>query len=133
VVRPGNKQVRIALPGEGSILFRDSFAVPAMVRNYEAAHAFINFLLDPNHAAEVTNYSCYANTVAGSNPYVDRFILNGPAYFIHPSGRNFQLEYLGEAGLLHQRLWQEIKSGGLVDPAPTIQSPLSDQGVRPPA
>ena len=132
-MRPGAKQLRVSLPQEGSIVFRDAFAVPAMVENYEAAHAFINFLLEPTRAAEVTNYSCYANTVAGSQAMVDRFILNGPSYFMHPAGRNYQLEYLDETDSLHDRLWQELKAGGSAQPTPGIQFPVSAHGVIPPA
>ena len=112
VMRAGNRALRVALPAEGSIMWRDVFAVPAMTQNYEGAHAFINFLLDPRQAAEVTNYSCFANTVTGSHAFVDRFILNGPSYLMHPAGRNYQLDYSAETDSMQHQLWQEFKSHG---------------------
>ena len=112
VMRTGNKELRVSLPQEGSIVWRDVFAVPAMSQNYEGAHALINFLLDPQRAAEVTNFSCFANTVTGSRAHVDRFVLNGPSYLMHPSGRNYQLNYSAETDSLQEQLWEDFKRGG---------------------
>lgn len=112
VMLAGNRHLRVSLPQEGSIVWRDVFAVPAMSKNYEGAHALINFLLDPRRAAEVTNFSCFANTVTGSQAYVDRFVLNGPSYLMHPSGRNYQLDYSAENDSLQEQLWEELKRGG---------------------
>jgi spermidine/putrescine-binding protein len=112
VMRAGNNDLRVSLPQEGSIVWRDVFAVPAMSKNYEGAHALINFLLDPRQAAEVTNFSCFANTVTDSHAYVDRFVFNGPSYFMHPSRQNYQLDYSAETNSILDPLWQELKSGG---------------------
>jgi spermidine/putrescine-binding protein len=124
VMRPGLRELRISLPQEGSILFRDCFALPAMVQNYDAAHALIDFLLEPAHAAEMTNFSSYANTVDSSRPFVDRFILNGPAYFMHSTGRNHQLKYNVETDLLEASLWQEFKSEIRASPPPAVSLPV---------
>ena len=83
-----------------------------MSKNYEGAHALINFLLDQRQAAEVTNFSCFANTVTDSHAYVDRFVFNGPSYFMHPSRHNYQRDYSAETNSIQDPLWQELKSGG---------------------
>ncbi|MFX3681337.1 MAG: ABC transporter substrate-binding protein [bacterium] len=115
-VVPGKPSLRIALPAEGSILFRDSFIIPRQVKpeNWEAAHRLIEFMLDPHHAAVVTNSSFYATTVTKAVPYVDRFILNGPSYFIHALGNNRFLEDLDEEmRLVYRESWANVKNGRL--------------------
>lgn len=106
---PGNKRVRIALPREGSIVFRDSFAIPAHAKNVEGAHALINFFLQPQVAAAVTNYSFYATTVESASAYVERYIVNGPSYFIHPAGQNTWLKDIGEDEQMYEAKWKEVK------------------------
>jgi spermidine/putrescine-binding protein len=110
---PSNHQVRISLPREGSILFKDCFAMPAKAENRAEAEAFVNFLLRPEVAAAVTDYSLYATTVTAARSFIDRRILNGPSYFMHPAGTqlNFTLEEAVTSDEVYQRVWKEVKAG----------------------
>lgn len=105
-----NKRVRLSLPQEGSIVFRDSFVIPRSAKNLQAVQRFVNYLLDPTVAAAVTNYSLYATTLPLARPYVNRFITNGPSYFIHPAGRNHFLEDGGILDETYRRVWAQLKS-----------------------
>ncbi len=118
-----NKRVRFALPEEGSIIFKDSFVLPrtpeekraykggkeAWSQRKENAVRFVEFVLQPEMAAKVTNFSCYATTIPAARAYVDRSITNGASYFINPSGHDFHMEDLGEDTREFDRVWSEVR------------------------
>lgn len=131
---PTNHKVRISLPREGSILFKDSFVVPRGGENRAGAEQFINYLLQPDIAAAVTNFSLYATTIPAAKPYVDRLIVNGPSYFIHPAGaeKNFSLEDRVSDEDAYDKLWKQVKA----KPAARETAPIkldSAAGTTPPA
>src|SRR5690606_13760552 len=49
-------EVTYVIPEEGASLWFDMMAIPADAPNPEGAHAFINFILKPEIAADITNY-----------------------------------------------------------------------------
>lgn len=55
-----NPQLRYVVPEEGSNLWFDNIVIPKTVTNKEAAYAFINFMLEPKHAAQNAEYIGYA-------------------------------------------------------------------------
>lgn len=55
-----NEKLDYVIPKEGSNLWFDNIVIPASAKNYEGAHAFINFMLDPEHAAQNADYVGYA-------------------------------------------------------------------------
>jgi spermidine/putrescine transport system substrate-binding protein len=123
---PGNSRLRLALPVEGSILFRDSFMIPsnADAANLVGVHKFIEFLLQPKNAAEVSEYSYYATTVAGASAYVDRFIANGASFFYNPAGKDYFLEDVGVVTQYYDKAWERVKASapGFVAAAPTEET-----------
>jgi spermidine/putrescine-binding protein len=123
---PSNKKVRISLPREGAIIFRDCFAIPRAAENQAEAEEFVNYLLTPKVAADVTNYSLYATTVPRSRPLVDRFVLNGPSFFEHPEGakNNFTLDDVIAIDDVYQRVWTQVKGA----PPPPLD-PLTVPGA----
>jgi spermidine/putrescine-binding protein len=123
---PGNKALRIALPREGSIVFMDSFALPASCENIGAAHNFVSFFMRPHVAAKVTNYSFYATTVDGATPYVDRYLINGPSFFIHPSGKNFNLKDVGEMDEYYRGVWEQLTGSYLSRPVAAPPAPARE-------
>ena len=64
-------EIAYSVPTEGTQQWFDMMAIPADAPNPEAAHAFINFIMDPQITADITNYVCYANANAASMPLVD--------------------------------------------------------------
>jgi spermidine/putrescine-binding protein len=132
-----NKKVRLSLPLEGAILFRDGFSLPRAAEHQAEAEQFVNYLLNPMVAASVTNYSLYATTVPASRPLVDRFILNGPSFFVHPDGakNNHTLDDLTGIEDVYRRVWRQVKTGpqppidgiqvpGLPAPTPEATPPV---------
>ncbi|ACB75241.1 polyamine ABC transporter substrate-binding protein [Opitutus terrae] len=129
-----NLNIRISLPREGSILFKDGFCLPTAATNRAEAEEFVNYLLEPEVAAVVTNYSLFATTIPTARPMIDRRILNGPSYFLHPSGekKNVTLEDARVSEEVYDRVWKQVKAGSspvtpsiTVPVAPTTLTPAS--------
>lgn len=55
-----NEKLDYVVPHEGSNLWFDNMVIPKTARNIEGAHQFINFMLDPEVAAQNTEYVGYS-------------------------------------------------------------------------
>ncbi len=73
--------LRYVTPKEGAGLWIDCFAIPNGAMNPKNAHAFINFLLRPEIAAQITNQVYLPTTVLSSLILVDPYLRNHPAIF----------------------------------------------------
>jgi len=119
-----NKNVRLALPPEGSLLFRDTFVMPLtpvekrrvdaggrpeLTTRRENALQFLDYMLRPEVAGQVSNFSCYATTLPAARAYVDRWITNGAAYFINPAGKDIYLEELESAAPNFEKVWPQVR------------------------
>nr|WP_298058923.1 polyamine ABC transporter substrate-binding protein [uncultured Halomonas sp.] len=103
-----------SIPKEGAALWFDMMAVPADAPNTENAHAFINFILDPEIAAEITEYVRYANPNAAADEYLSEEIINDPA--IYPATDVMQNLYVAiekpqDVQRARTRIWNRVKSG----------------------
>ena len=56
-------------------------AIPADAKNVENAHQFINYILRPQVAADITNYVWYSNPNKAANELVDPEIFEDPAIY----------------------------------------------------
>ena len=107
-------EVTYVIPDEGASLWFDMMAIPADAPNPEAAHAFINFILQPQIAADITNYVWYANPNAAADEFVEPDILSDPA--IYPTEEVFANLFVPRAHTagydrLLTRSWTRIKTG----------------------
>jgi spermidine/putrescine transport system substrate-binding protein len=110
-----NRNLRYILPSEGSIFFVDNLAIPINSTAKTIAFEFINYLLDPMVAAQLTNQNFYANPVTHSRRYIDRLILKGPAYknpFLSPN--IYVIEDLDEFTPIYQKYWDMFKDSASV-------------------
>jgi putrescine transport system substrate-binding protein len=102
------------LPNEGSNITYNAFLIPASAPHPEAAHKFLNFILDPKVIAEITNDIFYGNDNLGARPYVHKDILDDPAVYPPPEVRA-RLYLPAELGpdydRLRTRVWTRIKTG----------------------
>lgn len=55
-----NEVLEYVVPEEGSNLWFDNMVIPKTADNIDGAHAFINFMLDPEVAAQNTEYVSYS-------------------------------------------------------------------------
>ncbi|WIV19020.1 ABC transporter substrate-binding protein [Paenibacillus polygoni] len=61
-----NEKLDYVVPEEGSNLWFDNMVIPKTAKNIEGAHQFINFMLDPEHAARNAEYVGYSTPNAGA-------------------------------------------------------------------
>ena len=59
-------KVEYSIPKEGTIVWFDMLAIPADAKHPKNAHAFINYLMEPQVAANNSNFVNYANGNAAS-------------------------------------------------------------------
>lgn len=102
------------IPKEGAALWFDMLAIPADAPNPDNAHAFINFLLEPEISASITEYVVYANPNVAANEFLDPDILNDTA--IYPDQEVMDKLYIAEdkplpVQRIHTRIWNRVKSG----------------------
>jgi putrescine transport system substrate-binding protein len=69
------------IPKEGAVRWFDLIAIPKDAPHVDNAHAFINYLLQPDVAAGITNYVAYANPNTAATPLVDPEISGDPAIY----------------------------------------------------
>jgi putrescine transport system substrate-binding protein len=108
----GNK-LAFVIPDEGSLLWFDMLAIPRDAPHVANAHAFINFLLDPQVIAKDTNFIANANANAAAAPFVDPAILSDPAIYTPPDVRQrlfVQTEDSPEQTRAITRIWQRFKT-----------------------
>ena len=106
--------VGFSIPVEGAPQWFDMLAIPADAKHPENAYAFINYLLEPQVAANNTNYIQYANPVASATPLVDEAIRNDPTIYPPDAVKAKLFTYAinsPETDKLYTRLWTEIKTG----------------------
>ncbi|HLY54932.1 MAG TPA: polyamine ABC transporter substrate-binding protein, partial [Stellaceae bacterium] len=102
------------VPKEGANEWYDGFLIPAGAPHPEAAHKFLNFMLDPKVIAEITNEIHYANDNAASRQYVDPSLLNDPAIYPGPEIEKrlyHAREVTAATERLRTRTWTKIKTG----------------------
>lgn len=64
------------LPDEGATLWIDNMVIPAVADNPCTAHAFINFLLDAENGAQLTNWNYYGSPNAAAEPYIEQEVID---------------------------------------------------------
>ncbi|GIW34100.1 PotD/PotF family extracellular solute-binding protein [Meiothermus sp.] len=111
-VAEGNPRYGFTIPKEGSTLFIDSMAIPAKAPNPEAAHRFINFILDAKIGARLAEYQQSATPNAAAKKLLKPDMLGNPA--IWPSEAQMKvLEFILDQGNKNRVLdeaWTQLKS-----------------------
>ena len=64
------------LPKEGGDIWLDNMAIPACAQNVDAAYQFIDYVLEPDTAAQIVNGVNYASPNDAANLKIDPKILN---------------------------------------------------------
>lgn len=59
-IMSNNDKLDYVIPEEGSNVWFDNMVIPSSAKNIEGAHAFMNFMLDPEHAAQNAEYVGYS-------------------------------------------------------------------------
>jgi len=107
-------EIGYVIPKEGALQWFDMLAIPADAPHPDAAHAFINFIMDAQITADITDYVWYANGNAASMPLVDEEITSDPGIFPTEeakAGLWASVPYDARTDRTVTRLWTRVKTG----------------------
>ena len=109
-----NVHLDYRIPKEGSLLWVDSLAIPKDAKNVDNALKFIDYLNDPQVAANGVNYVSYASPNLAALEKVEPDIKNNPS--IYPTDevrKNLFPDAVADPDLerLRTRTWTRIKTG----------------------
>ena len=79
-----NIKVEYSVPKEGTIIWFDMMGIPKDAPHPANAHAWINYIMEPEVAAPITDFVNYANANAASLPLVDEGVRNDPGVYPPP-------------------------------------------------
>ncbi len=102
------------LPREGSNISYNALLILRDAPHPAAAHRFLNFLLDPQVIAAVTNDIRYGNDNLAARPLIDPAIAADPSIYPPPELRcrlYLPREVSPEYARLRTRVWTHIKTG----------------------
>lgn len=103
--------IEYVMPEEGALLWSDNYVIPANSPNKQTAELFINFLLRPEIAAELVNYTYYATANQAALAFVDPEILSDPTIFpVEEDIRNAEimLPRSAEGTALFNEMWSRF-------------------------
>ena len=107
-------QVRYVAPKEGAPLAFDMLAVPADAPHKTEAMKLINFLLQPDVMAAISNKVSYPNAVPTSKPMIRPEILNNPSIY-PPASVQANFFTVGpippDVARARARMWLRLKAG----------------------
>lgn len=107
-------EIDYVIPQEGAMMWFDQMAIPADAPHPDAAHAFINYIMDPEVIAKASNYVYYANGNIASKPYLIEDVIDDPA--IYPDDETMDrlfttTPYDAGAQRALNRVWTQVKTG----------------------
>jgi putrescine transport system substrate-binding protein len=108
------RTIAYAIPRQGAMLWIDTAAIPKDAPNPDAAHRFLDFMLDPKVAAASSAFTGYANANLPATALLDPAIAQNPLIY-PPADIRAQL-YTISPGTAEQtrertRLWTTLKTG----------------------
>lgn len=105
--------IAFTYPKEGAIFWVDNMVIPKGAKNVKNAHAFINFILRPDIAAEICEYVGYATPVKDALPLLPVKLRNNRVVF-PPAAEVKRGEFqsdVGETLSLYEKYWEMLKTG----------------------
>lgn len=106
-------QINFVIPGEGSLLWFDMLAIPRDAPNAANAHLFIDYLLEPETIAKVSNFIGNANANIAATPLLDAALAADA--MVYPSAEEqrrlfVQTEDSPQQSRAITRIWQRFKT-----------------------
>jgi len=107
-----DERIWYIIPEEGGVVWADNLCIPKTSKNAYTAEVFINYILQPEVAAQITNFTWYGSPVEAANEFIDPEILEEPAIYPPPEvmARLEWIEDVGEATPIYERIWTEVKA-----------------------
>jgi spermidine/putrescine transport system substrate-binding protein len=110
-IRAENAGFAYGYPKEGYALWQDNVAILADAQNVENAKLFLNFIMDPENAALISNYTRYGNGIMGSEPFMEPGLAEAPEMVIPEdlkAAGHFQQTCPPEAQEIYARIWTDL-------------------------
>jgi spermidine/putrescine transport system substrate-binding protein len=110
-IRAENPGFAYGLPREGYSLWQDNVAILADARNVENARLFLDFIMEPENAALISNYTRYGNAITGSDKFLDPELPKAPEMNIPAelkSAGHFQVTCPAEVQQIYTRIWTDL-------------------------
>lgn len=111
-----NDKLEVVYPEEGVGFGIDSCFVPAKAPHPGNAHAFLDFILDPQRSAHISEQTLYLNCNAAAAPYVEQSTLPEKVrqqVLTIPEEKLETAEFIQDIGTdaneLYQNIWTEFK------------------------
>jgi spermidine/putrescine-binding protein len=100
------------IPEEGATIWTDNLAILADTSVPCTAHTFINFILDAENGAQLTNWTYYASPNAAASEFIEEDVLENPAIYPDEDVREnlYFLEDTGETEIMFTDLYTQAKS-----------------------
>lgn len=100
------------IPDEGAEMWVDAMLIPSEAPNPDMAHKFIDFILDAEVGAQLSNYNYYASPNAAAEPHLDAVLTEPP---VQPSDEDMERLHFtpslsGEQLQTFQQLWSEVQA-----------------------
>ncbi len=106
-----NEDLVYGYPQEGFSVWMDNAMVLSDAQNPEAAMQFINFILEPENAAKISNFARYANGVTGSEPFLDEVMRDAPEIVVPAElvgAGSFSVACPPEVNQIYTQIWTEL-------------------------
>jgi spermidine/putrescine transport system substrate-binding protein len=106
-------EVRYLVPREGAVVWADNLVIPAGAEGAYTAHVFVNFLLDAQNGARLTEAVRYFSPNLASWEHLDPALRAEHERFLEP-GAMEGLEFLADLGAdrrKYDQLWTRVKAG----------------------
>lgn len=99
------------IPEEGATIWTDNMAILANAEHPCTAHTFINFILDAENGAQLTNWTFYASPNEAATEFIDPEVLEDPSIYPEDDVREnlHFLENTGEAEILYTDLFTQAQ------------------------
>ncbi|MBM3884154.1 MAG: spermidine/putrescine ABC transporter substrate-binding protein [Verrucomicrobia bacterium] len=105
-------QTAYVIPREGSIIWQDTLAILAQAPQRDLAEQFLNFVLEPEIGARISNFTQFASPNRAARPYLRPGDLANPAIY-PPAEVLKRLEPLADLvghARLYDEVWTHVKS-----------------------
>ncbi|WP_428512186.1 extracellular solute-binding protein [Roseovarius sp.] len=110
--RNNNEDVSYGYPKEGYPVWMDSAAILADAQNVENAKLFLNFIMDPENAAMLSDFARYANGIDGSEEFMPEEMRTAPEIVVPEdlkAAGQFTTACPAEAQEFYTAIWTELQ------------------------
>ncbi len=101
------KNIEFFIPKEGSTLWIDNMVILKGARNVELAHKFINYILEPEISAIISDYLLLPSIIPAAEEYIEEERI----YTVEDLDMCEMINDLGADLQLYNKIWNEIRFG----------------------